>query len=92
MPEDLKQVGRLRLLKAIAHINLKQFKKAAEIVNDKFFMRDIREGELSISEIWLKLYTTIAAEEAGITDRDEAEKLARERYPLPKHLDFRMTV
>ena len=42
---------------------------------------DIREGELSLSDVWFTLHTR----RHGIS-RDEAE----ERFPLPDALDFRM--
>ncbi len=90
LSERLREDGRLKLFKAIAHINLGQLDKALEIVNEDFVMCDIQEGEVSISHIWRTLYTKKYMLESGITDEGEAKKRTAELYPLPKKLDFRM--
>ncbi|MBP3332580.1 MAG: DUF5107 domain-containing protein [Clostridia bacterium] len=93
LPNELKSIGRLRLYKAIALINLGRYREATEIVNKDFIMSDIKEGELSISSLWFRLYRRIYAEENGV-DFSESDhdliRLADSKYPLPKSLDFRM--
>ena len=59
LSEELKNVGRLRLFKAIALINLGRLEEARGIVNKDFVMYDIQEGEVSISHIWKRLYKEI---------------------------------
>lgn len=83
-------VGRLRLFKAIAHLNLGELDEARKIVNKDFIMYDIQEGEVSVSHIWKRLYKEVIRKETGITDEDRLIRLAAERYPLPRSLDFRM--
>lgn len=93
LSQDIKSSGRLRLYKAIAHINLQQYAAAAQIINKDFEMPDIKEGELSVSYLWFKLYRNIYAQETDRTyDENDKEfcKEANEKYPLPKRLDFRM--
>lgn len=90
LPQSLKTDGRIRLYKAIAHINLLQLEKACEIINESFVMCDIQEGEVSVSHIWKRLYAMKLSKETGITDSAELERLTNEKYPLPKCLDFRM--
>lgn len=90
LSDKLKNDGRIRLFKAIAHINLGETESACEIINEKFMMCDIQEGEVSISHIWQKLYRMKLKEESGITDENELEILADKIYPLPFRLDFRM--
>ena len=90
---DLQNLGRLRLYKAIALINLDRLEEAAEIINDKFFMSDIKEGELSVSSYWFRLYRGLYAKEMGIPYDPQDKALAEaadKKYPLPRKQDFRM--
>lgn len=86
-------LGRLRLYKAIALMNLSKYKEASSIINESFVMSDIKEGELSVSHLWFELYRNIYAEENGLVYDKENKALcaaADEKYPLPRKLDFRM--
>ena len=93
LTEELKDLGRLRLYKAIALINLGKLEEAAQIINGDFVLSDIKEGELSGSYYWFRLYRGLYAKENGLAydEQDEAlAKAADAKYPLPKKLDFRM--
>lgn len=93
LSDSLKKQGRLRLYRAVALIHLKRLEEAAEIINMDFEMSDIKEGELSVSQLWFELYRQIYAAENGMAYDPENEELCREadeKYPLPKKLDFRM--
>ena len=63
---------------------------------DKFFERpldvvDIREGEVSLSEMWFDLEAAKTAREQAVPlDDSLKERIRRERKP-PKAIDFRMT-
>ena len=90
---ELQMQGRLRLYCAVALIHLQRFEEATEIVNESFEMSDIKEGELSISQLWFELYRQLYAKEVGVMYDKTDEILcsqADKKYPLPKHLDFRM--
>ena len=87
--KSLQQNGRIRLFLAISYMNLGALDEAAKIVNNDFFMNDVREGELSISHVWFELYAKIVARDLHIPE-SEAKVRAERLYPLPKHLDFRM--
>lgn len=84
--DELKANGRIRLLRAIALINLKRYIDATEIINEDFVMSDIKEGEISVSHIWFDLYRHVYEEKFGKADNAAADKM----FPLPKKLDFRM--
>ena len=93
LSENLKDLGRLRLYKAIALINLDRLEEAAEIINKDFVLSDIKEGELSVSYYWFRLYRGLYAKENGLVydEQDKALVLAADaKYPLPQKLDFRM--
>lgn len=78
LPEELKELGRLKLHLAVAYISKGKLSEAAEIINEGFEMADIKEGELSVSSIWAELYSKIYG--------DDWENIK----PLPQKLDFRM--
>ena len=90
MNSILKEDGRLNLLKILSLINVGELDKAAAMLTPDFKMADIKEGELSVSQIWFDLYKLIIKRDTGITDEEEVQKILLEKYPLPKTLDFRM--
>jgi tetratricopeptide (TPR) repeat protein len=83
-----KQSERLQFYKAYALKKLRRYEEASKIVNENYTLSDIKEGELSVSELWYEIYGPIIT---GRDDMDEKERNAivdKER-PLGK-LDFRM--
>lgn len=90
---EMKSLGRLSLYRAVALIHLGRLDEAAEILRPGFEMPDIKEGELSVSQLWFELYRRIYAKENGVEyapgDRKFVEA-ADAKYPLPAELDFRM--
>lgn len=95
LSDSIQSLGRIRLYRAIALIHLGKLKEATEIINPDFVMSDIKEGEISISNLWFELYQRIYAEENGISynpDDEQLKKNADIQYPLPKKLDYRMHV
>ena len=90
LDDKLQADSRLQLYKAIALMETSQYEKAVEIIRPDFQLCDIKEGEVSLSHIWNKLYTEILKKETGIVDRQKLEALYEAVYPLPPHLDFRM--
>ncbi len=93
LPADIREWGRVRLYRAIALIHLEQFEQASQIINEKFVMPDIKEGEISVSAVWFDLYRRLYAKQMGVPynpDNTELITAADKKYPLPKELDFRM--
>ena len=88
LSDPLRETGRLRLYRALSLIALDRLDEAREIVNPDFRMSDIKEGELSISQLWFDLHRKLYAREHGAADDDAADEL----YPLPRSLDYRMHV
>ena len=56
LPECVASVSRIKLYSAIALLHLGRAEEACEYVDESFEMPDIKEGELSISAIWDKMY------------------------------------
>lgn len=56
-----------------------------------FVIADIREGEVSLSNLWQELWERRLATREGRDIDDEIRRRAREEHPVPAHLDFRMS-
>lgn len=87
IPENLKTNGRLKMLYALALVEVDRYEESLAILMDNFIMPDIKEGEFSISHIWLSIHRKKLAT-GGITEITDDEIYAK--YPLPYELDFRM--
>lgn len=87
IPDDLMKNGRLKMLYALALSKTDLYMKALEVLTDNFVMPDIKEGEFSISHIWLEIHRKMLSEK-GIHGLNDSE--IYEKYPLPYELDYRM--
>lgn len=87
LSEKLKSNGRLKMFYALALSETDRYMEALKILTDNFIMPDIKEGEFSISRIWLQIHRSILKEN-GITNVSDQEIYSK--YPLPYELDFRM--
>ena len=81
--------GRIRLLLAKGYLALDQFNEAEAILRGDLEVSDVREGETSLSDTWFELAARRLAAETHRPIDDTLRTQARQRYPLPPHLDFR---
>ncbi len=84
---SLREVGRIKLYRVIALLNLKRYREAADILDPSFVLPDIKEGEVSVSALWFRIHRALYEQETGVKDDAAADA----KYPIPKSLDFRMT-
>ena len=82
-PPELRQLPRVRLSEAQALAGLDRLEEAEAILlqDGGLIVPDIREGEQTMSEVWL----TLQQKKRGLS-REAAEKAA----PVPYRMDFRM--
>jgi hypothetical protein len=83
--------GRMRLLEARARLALGQIDQAGEIIDTLPVIEDIREGELSLSQLWLEYNVQRLSRQENCPITPELISQARRQFPLPAGLDFRMT-
>ena len=81
LPENTAALPRFMFLRAAGYIGTGAYGAAEEILLRPLTLPDIREGELSLSEIWFRLWER----KEHLTRAEAAEK-----HPLPPDLDFRM--
>ena len=89
LDNTLQAIGKLQYCKAYALTKLKKVNEARAILNPNFKMDDIKEGDISIADLWYELYGQILLLEGKISTSDDIEKSVETYYPLGD-LDFRM--
>ena len=91
-PEFAQKRSRVRMYYAMAYIALGDYESAAAIINEKFILEDVREGELSISNVWSALYRNLIRQRNPQLEEADVIALQEQEFPLPTHLDFRMNI
>jgi hypothetical protein len=83
LPEDIRAIGRVKIYIAKAYINLGDAKAAEEVFNADggLVLPDIREGELIITDLYLRMLE-LKAKEAG-------EEFDRNTAKVPPQFDYR---
>ena len=87
--ETVQNHPRFRLLCVRAYLALGETEGAMRILTPDFTIPDIKEGELSVSALWVQMYTQHLMKTEGLCMED-AQKEVQKRYPLPYALDYRM--
>ena len=90
-PDSIRAKGRMHLLEAQARLALGQIDQAGEIIETLPVIEDIREGELSLSQLWLEYNVKRLSRRVNRPITPELVLQARRQFPLPANLDFRMT-
>ena len=94
LPEALKDVDRIKISAARAALRLGHTDYLEKFFKEEHY--DIREGEVSLTDIWFEFCALKMARERGIdiSDRATIEDLIDEAwdlYPPDKSIDFRMS-
>lgn len=89
-PKHIRQNGRIKMYVGQCLVELGEIDYAKQFINDQLVVEDFKEGEYSVSNIWVKLYKQEMAikQKRDIEVISDAEVLAE--YPLPYSIDFRM--
>ena len=81
LPDALRRQPRFLYLRAVACTALGEYEEAESILLMPLIIPDMREGELSLCDLWFDL----SSKKHGISVEE-----AKKRFPLPEELDFRM--
>jgi hypothetical protein len=90
LPPEVANAGRVRLLGAIAGLRLGNLAAPAEFFAARCEIPDIREGELSLSDLWFEWQEVRLADEEGAPLDAARRQQVRRDHPLPREFDFRM--
>lgn len=87
----LRDHGRIKIMEAQSALQIGDIKRVEEILQSKPVVPDIREGEISLSELWFGMHEKRISKEENIPIDENLKKRVRKEFPPPKWLDFRQT-
>lgn len=87
---ELRENGRLTFFTIVCLIKTGQLEQAAALLTEELVVCDIKEGEYSISQLWVELYRLVMAQKLSVVPEAVSDEAVLERYPLPYTLDYRM--
>lgn len=90
LPETVRNDGRIVLLEAQAALATGDLARVERILSQPVEIPDIREGEVSLSDLWYSYHEQRLAQAEGREINEALRDRVRREYPPPPHLDFRM--
>ena len=91
LPPSVHRVGRVRLLEGRAALETGDLDRVALLFDGTLVVDDLREGELSLSEIWFEYHARRLSRDEGLPIDDALRARVRRDTPVPAFLDFRMS-
>jgi len=90
LPEDIRSHDRIRLMSVRIAIINGRYGEAERLLDYDFVT--VREGEVSLTDLWFELHARRMATDEGIEMNDELLRRAKRQFPPPARIDFRMWV
>lgn len=90
LPEAIRRKGRFLLLHARTLLASGDAVAAKEVFDTGFEVEDLREGELTLEEVWYAVADRLVAGEGEGAVTGDVRARARAEHPLPPRYDFRM--
>lgn len=87
--EEARGAGRMKLLAAQAALALGRLDECESLLH-ALVVPDMREGEVSLTDLWYSLWEQRLSQREGLAIDDELAARVRREYPPPADLDFRM--
>ncbi|MBC8232432.1 DUF5107 domain-containing protein [bacterium] len=89
LPTQIRDRGRMRVMEARAALKMGNLQEVEEILQSRPSVPDIREGEVTLSDLWFGMHEKRIAAKDNISIDDEIRQRVRRDYPPPSWLDFR---
>lgn len=87
---EIKNNGRIKMHASLCYANIDELEKASSLIDNQLEVADVREGEYSVSNVYIFVKKKIMAKATGALMEEISDKQVLEKYPLPFELDFRM--
>ena len=91
LPDELREVGRVRLLEIEARLATGDLERVGALLASGFEIADYQEGEEMLTQLWFGYQAERLSRSENIPlDENLRQRVARE-FPLPAVFDYRMT-
>jgi len=90
LDEDVRSRGRIQLLKGAAALDAGDLETVRQVLDGNLVVNDMREGEVSLSDLWYGLHEKRLAAAENVTIDESLRQRVRRDFPPPPELDFRM--
>ena len=91
LPEPVRNAGRVKLLEGRAALAVDDFDRVEQLFAEQLVIDDLREGERSLSHLWFEFHEKRLSQQEGVEIDDALKERVRQEFPVPAHLDFRMS-
>lgn len=92
LPTDIRSHGRVRIFEARAALDIGDLEKVNNILESATEVADIREGEVTLTDLWFSMHEKRIAAAEKVAIDDALKERVRREFPPPAALDFRMSV
>jgi tetratricopeptide (TPR) repeat protein len=89
LPQHIHDRGRMRIMEAQAAMKIDDLQKVEEILQSRPLVSDVREGEVTLSNLWFEMHEKRIAAAENLPIDDKLRQRVRRDYPPPSWLDFR---
>jgi len=89
LPQHIHDRGRMRIMEAQAAMKIGDLQKVEEILQSRPSVSDVREGEVTLSNLWFEMHEKRIATAENLPIDDKLRQRVRRDYPPPSWLDFR---
>lgn len=90
LPQACRGAGRVRLLEGQAALVIGDLARVEPLFTERIEVNDLREGELSLSELWFGYHERKISAAKGVPLDETLQARVRREFPVPEHLDFRV--
>jgi len=89
LPDYVRSHGRMLVIEAHAALKMDDLQRVEEILQSRPVVPDIREGEVTLSDLWFEMHEKRIAAAENISIDEKLRQRVRRDYPPPSWLDFR---
>jgi hypothetical protein len=89
LPSRIRGRGRMRIMEAQAAMKMGDLQRVEEILQSRPAVVDVREGEVTLSNLWFEMHERRIAAAENVPIDDKLRQRIRRDYSPPSWLDFR---
>jgi len=91
LPKEISKIPRIKFLKAYAALQTGDLQEVEKFFQNRIVIPDIREGEVSLTDLWFEMWTQRIAKRENIPVDDKLRKRVQNDFPSPSYIDFRQS-